>query len=69
MFFTMAIFDTRLQSVLFSPVRSLQEGRAILITFAIIFGVYSLIMSILYISLIKRKFGIGIPSVLKKEFK
>lgn len=67
-FFLIAIFDTRLQSVLFSPVLSTQDGRTILITFAIIFGTYSLIMSILYISLIKRRFGIGIPSVLKKDF-
>lgn len=67
-FFLIAIFDTRLQSVLFSPVLSTQDGRTILITFAIFFGTYSLIMSILYISLIKRRFGIGIPSVLKKDF-
>ena len=67
-FFLIAIFDTRLQSVLFSPNQSLQDCRAISITLAIVFGKYSLIMSILYISLIKKRFGIGIPSVLKKEF-
>lgn len=67
-FFLIAMFDTRLQSVLFSPNQSLQDCRAISITLAIVFGKYSLIMLILYISLIKRRFGIGIPSVLKKEF-
>ena len=63
-----AIFDINLQRVLFSPNQSLQDCQAISITLAIVFGKYSLIMSILYISLIKKRFGIGIPSVLKKEF-
>ena len=63
-----AIFDINLQRLLFSPNQSLQDCRAISITLAIVFGKYSLIMLILYISLIKRRFGIGIPSVLKKDF-
>lgn len=66
-----AVFDQDLQNTLLSPTISspisLQVRQIELIILSIMFGLGSLITGIMYVPLIKKYFGIGIPKKLKEH--
>lgn len=67
---TIAIFNTDLQHILFVPKEANKtqpfEPQNTAIIMSIVFWVYSLLISALFIPIFKKKFDIGIPKALKK---
>lgn len=68
---TIAIFNTDLQYILFVPKEASEtqpfEPQNTAIIMSIVFWVYSLLISALFIPMFKKKFNIGIPRALKKH--
>ena len=68
---TIAIFKTDLQYILFVPKEASKtqpfEPQNTAIIMSIVFWVYSLLISALFIPIFKKKFDIGIPKAIKKH--
>lgn len=68
---TIAIFNTDLQYILFVPKEASKtqpfEPQNTAIIMSIVFWVYSLLISALFIPIFKKKFDIGIPKAIKKH--
>lgn len=69
--YTIAIFNTELQHILFAPKEANGtqpfEPKNTAIIMSIVFWVYDLLISALFIPTFKKKFDIGIPKALKRH--